>query len=126
MTPCTAAGHQRKAVRFAGQPSVVIIVDSGTDEFTFGNVNKDGTPKVSQTAERRRKTRRGHCCPFSAEIVAHAKATDLLHGVDSPAWPEPRAIFFRGRCPIIAPPSFFGETGEKDYSGMDFSYENAH
>jgi hypothetical protein len=121
-----AAGCKKLAVRFTEQPSIVLLSDSGADEFTFDNVDKNGLPKVSQTTAKRRKTRRGHCCPFGAEIVAHAKATDLLRGVDSKAWPEPHSIFFKGRCPIMAPPSFFGEAQEVDYSGADFAHENAH
>ena len=51
--------------------------------------------------------------------MVHARATDLLRGVDLEAgWPEPRAIAFRGRRPWFAPASFFGEVGEGDQAGV--------
>ena len=79
--PCTTA-KQIKKVSFAGQPMIVLITGSTSDEYTFDNQNADGTPRVSQTSIRRKKTRRGRKCPIEEEILAHALATDLLRATD--------------------------------------------
>jgi len=126
VVPCMAASRQRKAVRFAEHPAVLLVTDSGSDEYTFDNKDAGGTPKVSQTSIRRRKVRNRPGCPITAEIVAHAMATDLLMGVEPTSWPEPHCLLHRGRRPSFPKASLFGVTGEMDYTGSDLEARNAY
>ena len=47
--PSLAANRQKpnKTVRLAKQPMIVLVMDSPSNEFTFDNKEKDGTPRVS-------------------------------------------------------------------------------
>ena len=60
---------KKKTVTFDNTPTLVLIVGDERDAFTFNNVNKDGTPRVSQTDYKRRKVRRTPRCPITAEIL---------------------------------------------------------
>ena len=42
-----------KCVRFHEDPEVISIVDDGDDDFTFDNLNADGTPAVRQISKAR-------------------------------------------------------------------------
>ena len=71
----------KKAVKFENQPTLVLIVGDESDEYTFDNKNADGTPAVSQTDVKRRRTKRLYwSCPIGEEILAHARATSLMLG----------------------------------------------
>ena len=53
--------HQRKrtkVVRFVEQPMLVLVVDTPSDEFTFDNKEKDGTPRVSHHSVKKKPSKR--------------------------------------------------------------------
>ena len=91
-----------KKVDFAAQPHIVFVVESGADEFTIGNRWPDGSSKASFHKERlfspRRRSRRKRRHPVEAEVLAHARALDLMLGKEFPL-PEARLSFHDGRRP---------------------------
>ena len=90
----------KKTVKFVEQPTVVLIVGNDADGYTFDNKNPDGTPAVSQTTMRKkkRKKRLFWPCPIEAEILAHARATNLMLGIEYPLGPV-HCIYHTGRRP---------------------------
>ena len=74
-----------KKVNFASQPHLIFVFESGADEFAFDNQWPDGSRKLSfhmETSYRpRRSSRRERWRPFEGEeVLAHARALDLMRG----------------------------------------------
>ena len=87
-----------KRVRFHADPEVIEIVDDGDDEFTFDNLNADGTPAVKQVSKARvgpPPFARSHIVDM---ILAHKRACDWVSG-GLRQLPEARMIGHQGRRP---------------------------
>ena len=83
---------------------------------------------LSQTNLRRKGRKKpihlSYLCPIEQEILAHARATDLMRGREvEHLLPEARPLLFRGRRPWWAPASFWG--GDY-YDGTDLVVVNTH
>jgi len=108
-----AAMKSDKVITFASAPEIVLIVESGADEFTFDNTWPDGTPKVShyrQTdfhprAGRSRRCDQRHLA--EEEVRAHARAVGLMQGRQL-RLPEPRVVCHEGRRPRFSKASVWG------------------
>ena len=115
-----------KKVDFAAQPHLILVFESGSDEFTFDNRWPDGSPKVSCHKEKlfipRRRRRSNWCSPIEDEVIAHARALDLLRGQELPL-PAARLLFHDGRQPRFEPSS--GWLNYHDDNPEDTYYELA-
>ena len=82
--PALAVPMPAKTVDLIMQPHMVFEVEAGADEFNFDNAWPDGSPKASFHKERLfhlgRSSRREWWHPIEGEILAHARALDLMRG----------------------------------------------
>ena len=86
-----------KQVTFASA-SWTYITDDGFDDFTFDNIDDDGSPRVRQHSKRRLGPPPPAKSSVVSMIIAHKRATDWITGQLCYDLPEARIVGHSGRC----------------------------
>ena len=86
-----------KQVTFASA-SWTYITDDGFDDFTFDNIDDDGSPRVRQHSKRRLGPPPPAKSSVVSMIIAHKRATNWITGQLCYDLPEARIVGHSGRC----------------------------